>query len=293
MHRGLAESDNLTLRSNELKKAIASAEMAVGLFDGSELTDDQRPPVEELLTELKQAAKSVEAQLAQQGEDDKLRDRLEFMRLALAGDKTALNVSSELGVLESGQEKTKEKYTQIFLDAGIDIKQLSVAEAGKLVQQSSLSSELIAGLDQWSAMVAQPTMSRLISAATATGNWEIGIASSRQAIAAGEASGRFQAEPYIGLAAMLVLSGQHDDYRKLCQELVFEKPYPGGYVLAERVSKTCLLLPSEEMGVQLDDLPVEIFGKTLDEGGVAPSVAAYVWATRHLPHIVKNNSTIV
>lgn len=279
LHQGLAKSDNLAIRSNEIGKALASIELALGLFGSGELEEDQRDAVIELQRELLQAEKEAKTQLAWQEKDDQIRDRLDFMRLAMADQNQDLSFR---GDLQASASSEGQEYAALFRKLGIDVSKLSVEAAAKKLKTSALSDELIGGLDQWTATISGPNSGELLTAARATGEWQIGIAVQKQLIAAEEEKGSFVVPNFMSLATLLVLSDQHDAYQKLCRQIVFEKPLPGDHLESERITKTCLLLPANNKSISLGDLPCKQFEDALDEHTETPTLAQYTWGSRGL-----------
>ena len=279
LHQGLAESENLATRSNEISKALASIELALGLFENGELGEDQRDAVIKLERELQQTAKDTETQLAQQKENHRIRDRLEFMRLAVADDNQDLSFGGDFQARTSSEGK---EHADLFRELGIDIAKLTVAAAADRLKTSQLSEELIAGIDQWTATISEPNDGELLTAARATGEWQIGIEKQQQLISADEEEGNFVVPNFMSLATLLILSDQQEAYRELCQRIVFEKPLPGDHLESERITKTCLLLPANKNSIEYKDLPSKQFVDALDKHTEMPTLAQYTWGSRGL-----------
>ncbi len=275
LHHGLAESENLEERAAELEKAIVSAKQAAQLANGDGVSARSRKEVQQLLKNLQADAKQVEQQLAQRSEDQRTKDRLEFIRLSDASGGTKLEIDE--GSQQFG-ESTSQQYKQVFDEIGISLENLPDDRVSKLIRESAISSDLIAGLDHWSASISRATPDELINAALGAGNWEMGIKVARDVL---------RRDPdlelvHMRLAVMLIMSGDEAGYRKACRDLLDQIPYPKNHRESGRISKTCLLLPQKQSGVDIDELQTKELEMALDEGGTHPSFPRYGWCTRAL-----------
>ena len=275
LHQGLAKSENLEERSAELQKAIVSAKQAAQIADADSIPAKSKQEVQQLLKNLQGDAKQLKQQLAQRSKDQRTIDRLEFIRLSDASGAKTLKIgeeSQQFGV------STSEQYKQVFDEIGISVANLSDDQVSKIIRESAISSDLIAGLDHWSASISRATPDELIDAALGTGSWEIGIEVARNVL---------RRDPdlelvHMKLAVMLIMSGDEAGYGKSCRDLLNQIPHPKDHLESGRISKTCLLLPSELSGVDIDELKTKELETALDEGGTHSGFPRYGWCTRAL-----------
>ena len=147
-------------------------------------------------------------------------------------------------------------YRDVFSEAGIKVFELSNREAAQRLQATGISESLIAGLDHWNSLLPEPSHEALIDAAKATGDWEAGIATARLSCASRDSP---NALTYLDWAVMALMAGDTESYRQACEASRKANPLPDRREDAIHIARTCLLAPTNLLGVPIDQLPVSFW----------------------------------
>lgn len=273
LHQELAKNDNLTLRQDELNKAVESAKQAVEFAKKHDVSEIERSQAEQLLVQLKNESATVAIQVAKQEQNKRLQDKLQFIRLSHAGKKQTIGENEPPN--NFGIAATDREYRTLFAESGLEFGKLSIREAAKRIRESDLSENWISAIDHWTSVIPRHKPSELAGAWMSVGNWKNAKWWANKALQAD------LDEPlnWLNLATILVMLDDRQGYTKLCNDALERFKRPESIPESERITKICLLMPSE---LRLERLPSAMFEQALDDEDYSSGDVEWYWATRSL-----------
>ena len=271
LHQALAGAGELAARLSELDQAVVSARQATEFSKQPDVDDSLREDAEALLAQLQEDAAAVRLQAEQADRDRRLQERLELIRLSHADGTTSIDVVEMEDNFDA--DSTYRSYQDAFRDAGLNLNQLDVDAAAKLVRESAISESLIAALDHWARTIPRSSRLALYSAWMAAGDWAQAAEVAREWVAEDPDN---TLRP-LSLAPMLILCDDHEGYRQLCEQTVQQFGNTDHWRESEHVAKVCLLLPDV---FDVERIPSQVFEDALDDGDVATVLLNWVWGVR-------------
>ncbi|MEM6468385.1 MAG: tetratricopeptide repeat protein [Planctomycetota bacterium] len=236
LHQGLAKDQPLERQDAELAKAIISAKQAVELSQQEGVETKKREEVARFLADLQESAKEVDAALRERLANQRIRDRLDIIRVSHADGGTKLNVARQSQSFAA--ERTSQQYRGLFESAGIDVEQREVEQAAAQIRQSEISADLISALDSWASTIQTQALLSQQYSAVAAGDWQTAVKI---------AKARLKESPkdshrWLTLAPLLILSGDLDGYQRHLEQMVkrfhgTDRDWASGHVI-----KACTLL---------------------------------------------------
>ena len=145
---GLAESAPLPQKPVELEKAIASANTANELAENDAVGGPLKETAKELLVSLEQQLEAVQEKNRLAEADQKLKEKLEFIRLSHADGKRELDTrrsAENFNIIE-----TRQKYRNAFRETGHDLIEQTESELIAWISNSDIRETLISVMDHWS-----------------------------------------------------------------------------------------------------------------------------------------------
>ena len=243
---GLAESAPLAQKTAELVKAIASANTAKELAENDAVDANLCNSASELLVSLEQQLQSVQEKNRLAAADQKLKEKLEFIRLSHADGKQELDTrrsAKNFNTIETGR-----KYRDAFREAGHDITQKSETELVNWMGNSKIRETIISSIDHWSRCL--PAINRFESYLpwTKATSWEEAVKIAEE-LRDNDPKNSIRWLHYGPLLAMI---NDDDSYQRCCTEMLAEFGESSNIHHQERICKTCLIKPGM---VDVKDIP--------------------------------------
>ena len=270
LHQKLADNENLAVRKSELEIAIKNTQSAIKLADELKLPGDRSEPAEEFKNQLEsELAKTTEA-ISAQDRNQRLADQLELIRVSqvTVGNR---NESADENTRGNFQQAFR-RYQSTFAEAGFDLTKRSDDQLVQLISNSPIRSNLVTSLDHWISCFPPRSVDDQVQSSLSIGDWERAAELSRQLLEAEPTNSKH----WLKLAPSLVLSGQKEEYKRLCRRMCDQFVSSESINDADRVVKICLLLPG---AIELTEIPTEVLEDGVDESKIP---VGWHWASRAL-----------
>ena len=246
LQQGLAESAPLSKKAVELEKAIANASTANELAESDAVGKSLKESANELLVSLQQQLQSVQERNRLAEADQKLKEKLEFIRLSHADGKR------ELDTRRSGKNfntiTTSRKYREAFREAGHDLAQAPETELVSWIKDSEIRETLISSLDHWARCLPAENRFKAYLPWTNATSWEEAVQIAKEL----RDNDRKNSIRWLHYGPLLAMINDDDAYRRCCNEMLAEFGQNKGIYHQERICKTCLIKPGM---IDVNDVP--------------------------------------
>ena len=273
---GLASSADLNSKVHELEKTLAIANTANELAQNKAVENSLKSRVEEYLVEVKQILEQTKNQVRLADADERLKEKLEFIRLSHADGKKTIETKPTALSRNFDTIETREKYQRAFRESGHDVTQQSESEIVDWIRSSEIRETLISAIDHWSQCLPSPQHMETLSPWTLAKSWEEAVQIAKREMDQNPSSSLH----WMQYGATLAKSGNKDAYQKFCQEMLDRFGKETSIMHQERVCKMCTFLPDV---VDIEELPTN--WETIVETNVLPSSnfwLAWAWHARAL-----------
>ena len=276
----LAETDNLVARQSELNSALESIRQAIQLGGSSQIGEQKRSAAKSLEQQLDKSLEATKVAIKRQDQNSRLRQRLALIRTSHAESKgkvDAVNFDSAFAF-----DSVNQRYLETFGEAGIDVNEGEIAAVIAQIKQSEIRESLIAAIDHWISAFPKYSRGHMVRSNLSTGRWAAAAELAEEALAE-KPSDTYR---YLALAPALILSGQTEQYKKLCRQM--RDQFVASKIATDsgRTTKTCLML---EDALDIAEIPSAVHEKALDDNRIPKRILSYAWSTRAMLEYRRGN----